>query len=337
MARPGDVASRIAMLMVGITVSLLGGVLAAHAQQKGSLPRIGLITPLSEAAARSRVDAFKDALRESGYIEGRTVTVECHYLDGRYERVSTVIADLLRSGVSVLVTHGTPATLAAKQATSSVPIVLFEVGDPVGMGLVSGLAKPGGNVTGISQVVAHEIYGKQLQMLTELIPRLSSVALLSNPANIAQPNVIRQTEAAAKVLGLTLIPVEAQGPEEMEKAVLAAVRGHAGALIVSRDAVFYSHARRLAELVSAHRLPTMYGYRAFVEVGGLIGYGPDAVEISRRAASLATRILKGAKPADLPVEQPTKFELGINLKAAKNLGLGVPQPLLSQADQVITQ
>jgi putative tryptophan/tyrosine transport system substrate-binding protein len=334
---PGDAPSRIAMLMVGGAIFLLGGALAAHAQQRGSLPRVGLITPLSEAAARSRVDAFKGALRESGYVEGRTVTIECHYLDGRYDRVSTVLSELLRSETSVIVTHGTPATLAAKQATSSVPIVLFEVGDPVGMGLISGLAKPGGNVTGVSQVVAHEIYGKQLQMLTELIPRLSHVALLSNPANVAQPAVVKQTEVAAKALGLTLISVGAQGPDELEKAVLAAVRGRAGALIVSRDAVFYNHASRLTELVSAHRLPTMYGYRAFAEAGGLIGYGPDAVEISRRAASFTARILKGAKPADLPVEQPTKFELAINLKAAKDLGLAIPQLLLLQADQVITQ
>ena len=334
---PADVASRIAMVMVGIAVPLLGGVLAAHAQQKGSLPRIGLITPLSEAAARSRVDAFKDALRESGYIEAHTVTIECHYLDGRYERVSPVLSELLRSEASVIVTHGTPATLAAKQASSSIPIVLFEVGDPVGMGLVSGLAKPGGNVTGVAQVVAHEIYGKQLQMLKEIIPRLSHVALLSNPANVAQSDVIKQTEAAAKVLGLTMISVSAQGPDDLEKAVLAAIRGHAGALMVSRDAVFYNHAGRLAELVSAHKLPTMYGYRAFAEAGGLIGYGPDALEISRRAAFFTVRILKGAKPADLPVEQPTKFELAINLKVAKKLGLEIPQPLLLRADQVITQ
>jgi putative tryptophan/tyrosine transport system substrate-binding protein len=276
-------------------------------------------------------------LREFGYIEEPTVTIECHYLDGRYERVAAVLSELLRSQASVIVTHATPASLAAKQATSSVPIVLFEVGDPVGMGLVSGLAKPGGSVTGVSQVVAHEIYGKQLQMLMEIIPRLSHVALLSNPANVAQSDVVKQTEAAAKVLGLTMISVGARGPDDLERAVLAAVRGHAGALIVSRDAVFYHHAGRLAEVVSAHRLPTMDGYRAFAEAGGLIGYGPDALEISRRAASFAARMLKGAKPADLPVEQPTKFELAITLKAAKNLGLAIPQPLLLRADQVIAQ
>lgn len=217
--------------------------LAVEGQESRKLPGIGLITPLSESAARSRIEAFRQALREIGYVEGHTVTVAYHYFDGRYERVPTTISELLRLDVNVIVAHGTPAAVAAKQATSVVPIVIFEVGDPIGSGLVPSFAKPGGNVTGVSQVVAHEIYGKQLQMLAELIPRLSHVALLSNPANPAQAAVIKQTEAGARALGLTLESVGAQDVDNLEKAILAAIRGRASALIVSRDALFYNHAQ----------------------------------------------------------------------------------------------
>ena len=318
-----------------IAGGLLAAPFAAEAQQAGKIPRIGLITPLSGSAARSRIEAFSLALRELGYIEGRTVALEYRYLDGRYEGVAAVLSELLRLDVNVIVAYGTPAAVAAKQAAGAVPIVMVEVGDPVGTGLVPSLAKPGGNLTGVSQVVAYEIYGKQLQMLMELIPRLSHVALLVNPGNLIQPAVVKQTQAGATALGLTLQSVSAQGPDDLEKAVLEAVRGHAAALIVSRDALFAIHVRRLVDLSSVHRLPTMYGYRSFAEAGGLIGYGPDPVEISRRAASLVAKILKGAKPSDLPVEQPTKFELVINLKTAKALGLTIPPSLLLRADQVI--
>jgi putative tryptophan/tyrosine transport system substrate-binding protein len=321
--------------LAGTGAVLLAAPLATWAQQPGKVPRIGLITGASESTARSRVDAFRQALREFGFIEGRTLTVEYYYLDGRWERSSTVVTELLRLDVTVIVAHGTPPAVAAKQATSLVPIVIFEVGDPVGAGLVPSLAKPGGNVTGVAQVVAHEIYGKQLQMLAELIPRLSQVALLWNPANSAQPAVVKQTEAGAKALGLTLQSVTAQGPDDFEKAVLSAIRGRSGALVVSRDAIFANHVGRLVELTAVHRLPTMYGYRSFAEAGGLIGYGPDPIEIAQRAAALVAKILKGAKPTDLPVEQPTKFELVINLKTAKALGLTIPPSLLRRADQVI--
>ena len=320
----------------GVTLGLLAAPLAAaEAQQRGALPRVGLITPLSEPAARSRIDAIRQALRELGYIEGLTVAVEYHHLDGQYERLPKLLSELLRQDVNIIVAHGTPAALAAKQASSAVPIVMVEVGDPVGIGLVPSLAKPGGNVTGVAQVVAHEIYGKQLQMLTEFIPGLSHVALLWRTGNPAQLAVVKETQSGAIALGLTLQSVSARGPDDLEQAVLEAVRARAAALIVSRDALFANHVRRLVDLTAMHRVPTMYGYRSFAEAGGLIGYGPDPVEVFQRAASLVAKILKGAKPGDLPVEQPTRFELVINLKTTKALGLTIPQSLLQRADQVI--
>ena len=321
--------------LTGTGAVILAAPRAVGAQPSGKVPRIGLITGASESTARSRVDAFRQALREFGSIEGRTLTAEYYYLDGRWECSSTVVIELLRLDVTVIVAHGTPPAVAAKQATSLVPIVICEVGDPVGAGLVPSLAKPGGNLTGVAQVVAHEIYGKQLQMLVELIPRLSQVTLLWNPANSFQPAVVKPTEAGAKALGLTLQSVTAQGRDDFEKAVLSAIRGRSGALIVSRDAIFANHVGQLVELTAVHRLPTMYGYRSFAEAGGLIGYGPDPIEIAQRAAALVAKILKGAKPADLPVEQPTKFELVINLKTAKAIGLTIPPSLLARAHQVI--
>jgi putative ABC transport system substrate-binding protein len=324
-----------ALLAVLVATSALALAPATGAQPSGSLPRIGLITPLSEPAARSRIEAFRQALHELGFIDGRTVVLDYHYLDGRYERVPTVLAELLRHRVSVIVAHGTPAAVAAKQADGAGPIVMFEVGDPVGMGLVPNLARPGGNVTGVAQVVAHEIYAKQLQMLMDLVPRLTQVALLWNSDNVAQPPVVRQAQAGAATLGLTLQSVPVRGPDDLDRAVLEAVRGRAAALIVSRDALFANQVQRLVDLAAEHRLPTMYGYRSFADSGGLIGYGPDPLEIARRAAYLVAKILKGARPADLPVEQPTKFELVVNLKTARALGLTVPSSLLLRADQVI--
>jgi putative ABC transport system substrate-binding protein len=325
--------------MLGLLFSLLLALLTAppavEAQQTLTFARVGLITPLSQSAARSRIEAFKGALRELGYAEGRTVGFEYHYLDGRYEEAGPAVASLLRQKVNVIVAHGTPTAVAAKQATGAVPIVMFEVGDPVGTGLVPNLAKPGGNITGVAQLVAHEIYGKQLQLLAELLPGLSQVALLHNPGNVAQAAVVRQVQAAATGLSLTLQLVAAQGPDDVERAVVEAVRGRAAALIVSRDALFANQVKRLVAATAAHHLPTMYGYRSFAEAGGLIGYGPDANEICRRAAFLVHRILQGAKPADLPVEQPTKFELVINLKTANALGLTIPPSLLARADDVI--
>src|SRR5262249_19676081 len=215
---------------------------------------------------------------------GQTIVVDVRYIDGRRERILPLIAELIRLDVSVIVAHATPASLAAKQATSSIPIVMFEVSDPVGTGLVASLAKPGGNLTGVAQLVATEIYGKQLQMLKDVLPTLSRVAVLWNPANPAQEPVVRQTEITAKALGITVLPLGVADPNELQKAIAAASRDRAGALIVSREALFAIHIERIIELTAAYRLPTMCGDRFNVEAGGVIGYGPEPNEISRRAA-----------------------------------------------------
>jgi putative ABC transport system substrate-binding protein len=312
----------------------LAAPLAAEAQagKMPRVPRVGVLMLPSEVVARTRVEAFRQGLRDMGYVEGRTIVVDIRYIDGRYERIPALIAELIRLDVSVIVAHGTPPSLAAKQATGSIPIVMFEVSDPVGIGLVPSLAKPGGNLTGVAQLVATEIYGKQLQMLKELLPTLSHVALLWNPANPSQAPIVKQTKIGAKALGITVLPMGVQDPNELERTIVTASRDRAGALILSREALFANHIERVVELTAARRLPTMYGARSSVEAGGLIGYGPDPVEISRRAAAFVGKILKGAKPADLPVEQPTKLELVISLKTAKALGLTIPPSLLARAD-----
>jgi putative tryptophan/tyrosine transport system substrate-binding protein len=270
-------------------------------------PHVGLMMFPSEAAARSRVEAFRQGLHDAGHVEGQTIIVDTRYIEARHERIPALVAELIGLNVSVIVAHGTPASLAAKQATGSIPIVMFEVSDPVGIGLVPSLAKPGGNVTGVAQLVATEIYGKQLQMLKEILPKLSHVALLWNPANPAQAPIVKQVEIAGSALGITLLPLGVEGPSDLDRAIVQASQNRAGALIVSREAIFANHHERVVQSTAAQRLPTMYGFRSSVEAGGLIGYGPDPVEISRQAAVIVSKILKGAKPADLPVEQPTRL------------------------------
>jgi putative tryptophan/tyrosine transport system substrate-binding protein len=326
-------------LLIALAVGILfAAPLAAEGQPAGKVarpPRVGVLMLPSEVVARTRVEAFRQGLHDIGYVDGNTIVIDIRYIDGRYERIPALLAELLRLDVSVIVAHGTPPSLAAKRATDSIPIVMFEISDPVGIGLVPSLAKPGGNLTGVAQLVATEIYQKQLQMLQEVVPKLSHVAILWNPANPAQAPIVQQTEIGAKALGISILPLGVQDPGELEKTIVAAGRARAGALVVSRDALFSNHTERIVELTAAHRLPTMYGFRPPVEAGGLIGYGPDPVEIARRAAALVGKILKGAKPADLPVEQPRKFDLVINLKTAKALSLTIPPSLLARADQVI--
>jgi putative ABC transport system substrate-binding protein len=240
-----------------------------------------------------------------------------------------------RSDVSVIVANGTPASLAAKQATSTIPVVMFETADPVGSNIVTNLARPGGNITGVAQLVGTDVFGKQLEMLKEIVPKLSRVGLLFNPANPVQRTVLRSTQVAAQVLGITVQPLSVRDPSEFEREMATATRDGAGALIVTRDNIFVGHLERIVDLTAQHRLPTMYGSRPFADAGGLIAYGPSPAYSARRAAVYVDKILKGAKPADLPIEQPTTFELVINLKTAKALGLTIPPSLLQRADQVV--
>jgi putative ABC transport system substrate-binding protein len=301
---------------------------AADAQPIGRIPRVGVVaqnSPLWED--------FRQGLRDLGYVEGRTILLEYRWGEGSDERLPRLAADLARVGTDVIVTWGTPSTLAAKNVTKTVPIVMLS-GDPVGTKLVASLARPGGNITGLS---AHNpgLEAKRLELLRELVPKLSQVAVLWNPANPLHDGLVREAKATATQLGVRLDLVGVKSPTEFDTAFAALEKKRPDALIVQGDIFFYSHRIRIVEFASKSRLPAVFTLRGFADAGGLLVYGASYPEMFRRAATYVDKILKGAKPADLPVEQPTKFELVINLKTARALGLIMPPSLLLRADQVI--
>ncbi len=306
----------------------------AEAQQRGRVPRIGFLLPYSPGPD-PRVEAFRQGLRELGYVEGQNVAIEYRWADGRFEQLPNLAADLVRLKVDVIVAAVTQASLAAKQAASAIPIVMVGVSDPVGTGLVISLARPGANITGTSSMTA-EVVGKQLELLKETVPKISRVAALWNPANpIFQAIQRKETEVAARALGMQLRILEARGPDEIDRAFAAMAKERTKALLVLGDPVFISHRKRIADLAANGHLTAISGTREFVDAGGLMAYGPSFSDMYRRAAHYVDRILKGTKPADLPVEQPTKFELIINLKTAKQIGLTIPPNVLARADRVI--
>ena len=307
---------------------------SVQAQQPGKIARVGFLLPYSPAPD-ARVEAFRQGLRELGYVEGQNVTIEYRWADGKFEQLPELAADLVRLKVDVIVTAVTQASLAARQATGAIPIVMVGVSDPVGSGLVASLARPGANITGTSSMTA-EVVGKQLELLKETVPRISQVAALWNPANpVFQAIQRKETEVAARALGVQLRILEARGPGDIERAFGAMTSARARALLVLGDPVFNSHRKRIADLALNGRLPAVSGTREFVDAGGLMAYGPSFTEMHRRAAYYVDRILKGTKPADLPVEQPTKFELVVNLKTAKQIGMAIPPNVLARANQVI--
>ena len=311
--------------------------LGARAQQPGRTARIGYLTAASrdDPLARRNLDVFRQELRTLGHVEGQTIAVEHRFAERDVSRLPQLAAELVRLNVDVLVAVPTPAAMAAKKATDAIPIVMINVGDPVGLGLVASLARPGGNVTGSSYSVGLETLGKGLELLRDAVPNLGSVAVLSNPSNPAQPLAVKSVEAAAEALGLGLQPLQVGSPDEFEGAFAAIARERAGAVMILPDTLTVPHAARLAELAVRHRLPSLHGFREEVEAGGLLSYGPSFLEPVRRAATYVDKILKGANPADLPVQQPAKFELAINLKTARALGLTIPPTLLARADEVI--
>ncbi len=308
--------------------------LAARTQQIGKVYRIGFLGNSTAALESNLIGPFRDGLRDLGYEEGRNVTIEYRWAEGKYERFPLLVAELLASKVDVIVTAGTPATLAVQKATSSVPLVMVAVGDPIGTGIVPSLARPGGNITGLSSI-APELEGKRLELLREIIPELSNVALLLNPVNPFHVASLKQAQAAAQTLRLKLMSVPVSTREELDNGFAAILRARPGALLVLADRVFLHNRAPLTDFATENRLPGVYAYRELVEAGGLMSFGPNYADMHRRAATFVDKILKGAKPADLPVEQPTTFELLINLKAAKALGVTVPPTLLGRADQVI--
>jgi putative ABC transport system substrate-binding protein len=321
--------------------TLAGGLLGsarspAEAQQAGKVYRVGVLSPFSSSFGPGpSFEAFRQTLRELGYVEGRNIALEYRWADGRYDRLPDLTAELVGLRVNVIFSAwSTPAALATKKATSTIPIVFAGVGDAVGVGLIASLARPGGNVTG-STFITEETIGKQLELLKAVVPRIARVGVVINPVNPVYSVVLKASEAPARALGLQLEVVGVQGAEDLERTFRAAIKGHVDGLVVLRDPVLIANQARLLTLTATARLPAMYGMREFVDSGGLISYGPSLVEMYRRAAYLVDKILKGAKPADLPVEQTTKFELVINLKTAKALGLTIPQSLLLRADEII--
>jgi putative tryptophan/tyrosine transport system substrate-binding protein len=315
-----------------LALGLLAAPLAAPAQQPTAKnARIGLLffvpTPFLD-------EAFRQGLRELGYVEGQNIAIEYRSAEGKSERLPALAAELVRLKVDVIVAASPAATEAAKQATSTIPIVFAVSGDPVAEGLVASLARPGGNLTGLA-TISGEVVGKQLELLKGVAPKISRVAVLQNPGNQAHLRALRQAEGAARALGLQLQIVEARTPPEIEAAFAAMRSQRAGGVLVLRDALFREQRAKIVALAAKNRLPAVYGLREEAEAGGLMAYGASTPQLFRRAATYVDRILKGAKPADLPVEQPTKFELVINLKAAKALGLTIPPSLLGQADEVI--
>jgi putative ABC transport system substrate-binding protein len=321
--------------------TLAGGLLAAplavEAQQAAKVARIGFLS-LHVAPNRHLREAFRQGLRDLGYLEGRNVVIEYRDAEGKVERLPALAAELVALKVDVIVTGGgTPTALAAKQATKSIPIVFASAPDPVTDGLVTSLARPGGNVTGSSNLNP-ELVGKCLEQLKQAVPGVSRVAVLWQPGAMderTEKDMLKRAEVAGRALGVRLQVVEARGPADFGRAFSDMTRARADALTVLGSAMFFSERKRLLDLTAKNRLPAVYSQREFVDAGGLMAYGPNLADFFRHAATYVDKILKGAKPADLPVEQPTKFELVVNLKTAKALGLTIPPSLLARADQVI--
>jgi putative ABC transport system substrate-binding protein len=318
--------------MLSLVVAVLVAPITAKAQPPGKVPRVGVI------GERSPTDpflaAFRQGLRELGYTEGQNIIIEYRYTQGVGDRYPNLTAELIRLKVDVLVVGGTVGARSAKAQTTTVPIVLTLAGDPVGSGLVASLARPGGNATGLSNIIA-DLSGKQLELLQLAVPQVSRVTVLYNPANPAARAALNEARGTARALGIELHVLEVRQPTDLASALSTAKTRNAGALLVISDPVFGSELARLSKLALDDRLPAMYATRSFAEAGGLMAYGPSFPDNWRRAATYVDKILKGAKPGDLPVEQPSRLELVINLRTAKALGLTIPPSLLQRADQVI--
>lgn len=321
-------------------ISLLGGgavwPLTANAQHPARVRTIGFLLPGGSrtTVVRAQLEAFRQALKEYGWIEGQNISVEYRFAEGHEDALAEIAVELVRLQMDVIVTEGTAATRAAKTVTQTIPIVMATSTDPVGNGLVASLDRPGGNVTGPSLQTA-ELAGKRLQLLTEIVPGLARVAILSNPLNPSTAAVVEQTKAAAQSLGVEIHVVEVPRPDQFESAFAALTRARAGALIVLPDPMLYGQYPRVVTFTTASHLPALFPEKQVVEAGGLIAYGPSIPASFRRAAAYVDKILRGAKAADLPVEQPTTFELVVNLQTATAIGVIIPTSVLVRADEII--
>jgi putative tryptophan/tyrosine transport system substrate-binding protein len=322
--------------VIGFTLNamLFAICFSAFAQQPTKVPRIGFLSGASASAVAARVEAFRQGLRELGYVEGKNIVIEWRYAEEKLDRVTALVAELVRLKVDVIVSAGPAPTRSAKQATVTIPIVMAFDDDPVGNGFADSLARPGGNITGLS-ALSPEISGKQLELLREIVPKLSRVAVLGNVTLPGAPQALREIKLVADELRVQIQYLEVRDPTDIETAFRATSREHDDAVLVLSTPVLLSQRRQLADLAVKSRLPAIYGRPEYAEDGGLVYYGPSYTDLFHRAATYVDKILKGAKPADLPVEQPIKFEFVINLKAAKQIGLTIPPNVLARADRVI--
>ncbi len=325
----------VAVTRCGVAMAFLLLAPPLEAQQSaGKVHRIGVLSGGTPAAYATRHEAFRQGLRDAGYVEGKNVFLEYRYAESKPERLPVLAAELVRLNVDLILTYGDQQIRAARQATQTIPIVVALVGDIVGPGYAASLSRPGGNVTGLV-TIAPETAAKWLELLKAAFPKASRLALISNPTNMSNAEVRRTIEAAASALAVRLIALDVRTPADLDSAFQRALGERADALIVPGDAVLVTHRARIVGFAAKHRLPAIYGTQDYMDAGGLMFFGPNVADMFRRAAAYVDKILKGAKPADLPVEQPTKFELVINLRTAKAIGLTIPPSLLQRADQII--
>ncbi len=322
------------IVVLVLAIVMLVCVHPVEAQQPTKVPRIGYLIGLSPAAFAARLDAFRQGLRELGYVEGKNIVIEYRYAEGKLDRLPALAAELVRLKVDIIVTGGPPATRPAKEATATIPIIMAQDNDPVGNGFVASLARPGGNITGLA-TLAPEISGKQLELLKEIVPKLSRVAVLGTSTRPGTAQELKEIELAAGAFKVQLQYLDVLSSKDIETAVRAANKGRAEAVLVLGSPVIGSQGTQVVDLAAKSRLPVIFNQSEYVEAGGLMTYGVSFIDLYRRAATYVDKILKGTKPADLPVEQPIKFELIINLKAAKQIGLTIPQSVLYRADKVI--
>ena len=325
---------RRAFLCMLAASNVLAGGLAAEAQQTGKVWRVGRLSPSLRETDAPLLHAFRTGMRSFGWIDGQTFTVEDRFAEGKPERLPQLAADLVRQHVDVILAGSVPGALAAKNATATIPVVMVATGDPIGSGLVVNLARPAGNLTGVTGL-GQELNAKRLEVLKGAVPRLSHVAVLANPASAYTGPFLKEREGLARDLGVRLRVMEADDPDRLKAAFATMASERAGALMVLTDIMFITHRRAIVELAARHRLPAVYGEREYVNDGGLMCYGANLEDMYRRAAFYVDRILKGVRPSELPIEQPTKFDLVLNLKTANALGLTIPPSLLQRADQVI--
>ena len=321
-------------LLIALGVAALAWAGAVRAQAPSTLRRIGMLSGFSPSGYAPSYQAFRLGLRDLGWVEGKNISIEYRHAEGRHDRLPELAADLVRLKVDVIVTAATSDALAAQRATKAIPIVMVAAGNPVANGLVESLARPGGNVTGLSQML-QEVSGKRLELLKEMVPKLSRVAVLWNPNSASATLNWEENQQPARQLGIQLHSLEVRSPNELDKAFEAATRARADALAILPDPVISTNLERIVDFAAKSRLPSIYQRSEFADDGGLVAYGPDFADLFRRAAIYVDKILKGTKPGDLPVDQPTKLELVVNLKTAKAIGITIPQSVLFRADKVI--